>query len=698
VTAPDVPVRKVAIFGGGMAGLAAAWSLSRPGRPEQVEVTVYQRGWRLGGKAASGRGVHGRVEEHGLHLLLGYYDNVFHLLREVYAELDRTSSDPASPLRTWRDAFSPLELVGLGDPTTGAGTPWVARFRSNRLEPGSATVAAADSPAAFVGRGVALLFDFLASLQQPAGRSQQPEVVLSASPTPPAGSTTPSPDGDLALLLRRAPGALRAAAEELARLVEGAAVRGGPVEQLLAILDAVRRAVDASATRPGQRRVVDLADLVTACLRGALRDGLLAGGDAYATIDHLDFREWLALHGARERTLRSPLVRGMYDFVFAYEEGDHARPRFSAGLGLFLSMRFFFDYKGSLFWRMEAGMGDVVVAPLYQALRARGVRFEFFHRLDRVHVAGGRLVGVRLGRQAQVTDGDYDPLVRVRGLPCFPSAPKAELLRTAPSGDPESQWSNRDGEEPVWLEAGTDFDDAVLAVSLGMVPFVCADLVRDDPRWRRMVETVATVPTQSLQVWLRADERALGSPAPGATLTGYPTPFDTYASMSHLLAGEEWPPDEMPGSLAYFCSVTADSEPPDPARARAAVRDDAVELLARRADALWPGAYSADGFDWRLLCGGGALEGAARVDSQYWSACVDPSDRYVQSLPGTGVHRLRADQSGVDNLALAGDWTNCGLNAGCLEAAVMSGLQAANVVSGERLTAGLLGSWYGLPS
>ena len=76
----------------------------------------------------------------------------------------------------------------------------------------------------------------------------------------------------------------------------------------------------------------------------------------------------------------------MYDLVFAYVDGDRDRPRFCAGLGLFLAGKFFFDYRGSLFWRMRAGMGDVVFAPLYQALRARGVRFAFFHRLDRLRL------------------------------------------------------------------------------------------------------------------------------------------------------------------------------------------------------------------------------------------------------------------------------------------------------------------------
>ena len=40
---------RVAILGGGMAGLSAAWRLSEPGWRDRFEsITVYQRGWRLG--------------------------------------------------------------------------------------------------------------------------------------------------------------------------------------------------------------------------------------------------------------------------------------------------------------------------------------------------------------------------------------------------------------------------------------------------------------------------------------------------------------------------------------------------------------------------------------------------------------------------------------------------------------------------
>jgi uncharacterized protein with NAD-binding domain and iron-sulfur cluster len=53
------------------------------------------------------------------------------------------------------------------------------------------------------------------------------------------------------------------------------------------------------------------------------------------------------------------------------------------------------------------------------------------------------------------------------------------------------------------------------------------------------------------------------------------------------------------------------------------------------------------------------------------------------SMPESTRYRLRADESGFTNLALAGDWTRTSINAGCVEAATMSGLRAAAGVSGE---------------
>ena len=79
----------------------------------------------------------------------------------------------------------------------------------------------------------------------------------------------------------------------------------------------------------------------------------------------------------------------------------------SVGVAVFMTSKMFFEYKGAIFWKMPAGMGDVVFAPLYQVLRRRGVQFEFFHRVDQLHVSqdGLRIDGIGMGWQVALTDG-----------------------------------------------------------------------------------------------------------------------------------------------------------------------------------------------------------------------------------------------------------------------------------------------------
>jgi predicted NAD/FAD-dependent oxidoreductase len=72
---------------------------------------------------------------------------------------------------------------------------------------------------------------------------------------------------------------------------------------------------------------------------------------------------------------------------------------------------------------------------------------------------------------------------------------------------------------------------------------------------------------------------------------------------------------------------------------------------------------------------------ATRFNSQHWTANVEPSEQYVLSLPGTQKYRISPLDDTYDNLAIAGDWTMCGLDAGCVEAAVISGMLAAHAIS-----------------
>ena len=104
----------------------------------------------------------------------------------------------------------------------------------------------------------------------------------------------------------------------------------------------------------------------------------------------------------------------------------------------------------------------------------------------------------------------------------------------------------------------------------------------------------------------------------------------------------------------------------------------------------WPGAVGEDGFDWDLLAGAEG-SGEARFDSQFWTANTAPTERYVLSLPGSLEHRISPLDNRFDNFTIAGDWTGCGHQAGCVEAAVMSGLLAASALSGAPRLSHIIG-------
>lgn len=100
---------------------------------------------------------------------------------------------------------------------------------------------------------------------------------------------------------------------------------------------------------------------------------------------------------------------------------------------------------------------------------------------------------------------------------------------------------------------------------------------------------------------------------------------------------------------------------------------------------MWPkvvGSQNSGEIDWKKLVAPEETSDVENFDFQYWRANIEPSDRYVLSIKGSTKYRLKADESGFDNLYLAGDWTLNGLNIGCLEAAVMSGMQVARGISG----------------
>ena len=124
---------RIAILGGGAGAVTAALELSKPGWENHYEsITLYQQGWRLGGKGACGRGPDLRIEEHGLHLWFGFYENAFRLLDRCHRELDQRA-DNGEPrwdlaFKNIEDSFSPLEQLAVADYDGCGWSLWAADF------------------------------------------------------------------------------------------------------------------------------------------------------------------------------------------------------------------------------------------------------------------------------------------------------------------------------------------------------------------------------------------------------------------------------------------------------------------------------------------------------------------------------------------------------------------------------------------
>jgi uncharacterized protein with NAD-binding domain and iron-sulfur cluster len=619
---------------------------------------------------------------------MGWYENAFGIMRDCYEELAR---EPGAPLATWRDAFSAFDRIGVVDQVGAEDWMyWSAIFPPGEGLPGDPLPAGHRWTAStYMVRGAQLLATLFETIRKETGDLSQAIAPQGASPAELVSRFLDF--GELATL---------------AGMIHGASVLGALFEQASPVAPSVLTTfVDALASSArvlieqrigddfARRRVWQVIDLTIATLRGGLRSGLLTDPRGFDAIDDYDCREWLRMNGASEASLQSGYLRALYDLGFSYEDGDPGRPSISAGQALRGMMRTFFTYRGAFFWKMHAGMGDVVFAPLYEVLERRGVRFEFFHLLRNVKLASdgesSYVEALELDVQANVQGGlSYRPLVDICGLPSWPAEPDYAQLVDGESLRAKHADLEHPAQSPVVghkvLRVGVDFDLVVLGIGLGAVPEVCREIVATNPAWQSMVEHVKTVATQAFQIWLTEDMEGLGWKHGPVALSGFVEPFDTWADMTHLIPLEEWK-DATPGALAYFCSVLPDDEASSE-HPRAIVRAGATDFLERHIRKLWPAAVTPDGkFRWDILAGEGngtTETGPERFATQFWTANVAPSDRYVLSVPGSAKHRISPLDRTYDNLTIAGDWTACGFNAGCVEAAVMSGRLAANALSG----------------
>lgn len=685
--------KKIAILGGGVGAVTAAFELtSEKDWQDRYEVTLYQMGWRLGGKGASGRNarIGQRIEEHGLHFWLGFYENAFRIIRQCYAENQRPLTHP---LATWQEAFKPFNEIVVEEHINGKWTPWLLQFPPNPDTPGDSL----KLPSAWemLGTAIAFLRNLYATSDLPEKTPTEQSTLRDA-----VEHLWEDLKEEVELLSLDWGQAILRAAELHIRTT---AASGGHLDPknhafLLRLLEKYEnwlakqlardeRSVEESvANNDPQRRLWILTEFIVVNLRGMVVDGVLI--DGFTAIENYDYVEWLQRHGATALVWDCGIVRAFYDLFFS------RYATVAAGTYLKGMLRILFTYRGAVYWRMQAGMGDVIFAPMYEVLRRRGVSIKFFHKVTALHLTDDkRSIGkIRMGRQATVKSSEYEPLVEVKRLPCWPNEPLYDQLIEGEElkkrdVDLESYWSDWSDVEQLTLEKGTDFDQVVFGISLGSIPILCQELVRERPEWLAMVQQVQTAPTQAFQAWFRPDAAGMGWPywqGEPPLVTAFTEPMDTFADMNHLILREEWPSSDSPGTIGYFCGPMKDPgiPPPSdhgfPAEQLEAVFQTSLQFMNQSCSELLPNARKpAGGFDFDLLVDVNHGSEEQRFRAQFFRVNIDPSERYVLSVKGSTGHRLGAARSSFDNLYLAGDWTDNGLNAGCVEAAAISGVQAA---------------------
>jgi uncharacterized protein with NAD-binding domain and iron-sulfur cluster len=650
--------QRIAILGGGVGALMAAFELTdADGWQNDYDITVYQLGWRLGGKGASGRNAEHeqRIEEHGLHILLGFYENAFKVLRKAYGLLGRK---PDKPLATWRDAFKPHDYVVLMEQLDDKSyVPWVMDFPPNSGVPGDGGVL--PTPAQLVEMVIGWLKQIFKKQPKLPDRHDHLE------------------DAHRHAKLGNHEGVLDA----LERVHDW-------------LHDKIRGAEEELETQIDWRRDFITCDLGFAAMRGVVESGVVRTGDWFSQ-DFLDFRAWLQKYGAHTVSVNSAYITGMYDLGFSLPG------QVGAGTAINGILRMCWTYKGAVMWKMQAGMGDTIFVPLYEVLRNRGVKFEFFHRVDDIQLSreGTVVETITIGRQATPKRGSYDPLVNVLELDCWPSEPKYDLLE---QGDAlrevnlEDWWTDwKDPVPPLVLTYGAEtngFDKVILGCSIGIFEYIAKDVIAKNKPFRDMVTNVKTTQTQAAQCWLAPDLAGLGWTLKSPVLDGYEEPMDTWADMTHLLVREDWSKSPVvPKNLAYLCSPLPDTVWPLPPRTQhdyaekqnEMVKENAISWLSNSSGGLWPATRKNGDFDWSLLVGATTATGRARFDSQYWIATWNPSDRYVLAMPNSVNFRLTTQGHGIGNLYLAGDYLKTGMNVGCVEAATMGGMHASRAICGR---------------
>lgn len=682
---------KVAILGGGIGSLAAAYELARQtnsNHQPKYDVTIYQMGWRVGGKMASGRnsdsGKGERIEEHGIHSFLGCYFNAGEMMNDVFAELQKMP-ELTGYYTSFEDAFLPQNSAVQWDHIDNKWTPWYVAMPENDRKYGT-TTSNRNYHHAVEGMLKLIVGEHLPQFQK-AAISASP-VIFRPVVDEAIEKFTEYLQDRLANLENMGKEVIEWFAKEWAAFKK----KCNPFLPLLLESEKFRHAYV-------------MIDFFCGILSGFFEDDIMQHG--FISIDHLDFKDWLRSHNVDEMTIESPFTLNTPFITYNFPDGDMEKGTWMAA-GCYLNWSLIqLGYCGSFIQGFTGGSGETILAPVYRVLKEQGVKFEFFHKVSNLNPSSDKtyIESVDVIVQADVKNGlEYDPLIGPigqDGLMSWPHEPRYEQLVQgdeikAQKANLESWWTPWENVGTKQLVHGEDFDHLILGISLGALEYICPDLIADEskPQWQAMVDNIQTVQTQAMQIWYKKDVAELLNPLVKKLPKGDEWMAGTYKSeiagqvdFSHLIKAEQWPEDG-PKGIFYLCGPKRDTGIPDfgdteyPAQQSDLVKQNCLAYLGGMEPVM---AEGVDIFAEMYTDNNGAT-GTGKFDFQFWRANIDPTERYVTSSPNSTKYRVKAGDSGYSNFTLCGDWIYTGLNIGSVEGAVMGGRLASHAISDKPAT------------
>jgi uncharacterized protein with NAD-binding domain and iron-sulfur cluster len=679
---------KIVVIGGGIAAMSSVFHLTeQPNWREKYDITIYQIGWRLGGKGASGRNKkYGhRIEEHGLHIWFGCYHNSFSMIKTTY---DRLKRDNTHPMQNWHDAFKPHNLVGLAENLQKGQSIAYTRYPSAMGEPGDGKNEISMQKALLTSLGYIerAFFEFLIL----SGKETNSNTMKLTKLLVGIAQKLDIPKSRILPNFQELVLGLSSILSNFS--VNSSHQNDSKFRKVKSLLIQIKQKMTENldsllSSRQELRQLYISIDIATTIIIGIIDDKILEFG--FDSINNIEFMQWLEKHGANKKySINSAYIRSLYDLAFAYRNGEYNRPDLEAGTITRALLRMTECYNGAFMYKMQGGMGDVVFEPMYKLLKQRGVKFEFFSQVDEIKSKENSVSEITIKSQVTLKPNfpDYNPFIKIDSMDCWPSEPNYEQLKHSDfiknnysllEIDPNkwgTTWLKHTGEElpTKRLKIGRDFDRVILATSLASIPSIASELVNSDIGLQKMLKNIKTNATQAFQLWSDIDIKRLGwtiDSAEEPIVSGFVKPFDTWAPMSHLAKFEKWP-DFEPKTISYHCSTLPDSLYRNHNEAEEVVKVGTSEFLKKYMCQLLPD-FDSD------------LDNNKNPKTLYSRANTNGSERYVTSHVGTTKYRLGADQTRFNNLYLAGDWTKNGVNLGCIEAAVNSGMMASRAICGQ---------------